>query len=385
MTVRFRHFLSIFVAGIAVIVIFLLNIYSRYPFFIENFYSRWLYISISNFLRSSIGSLPVVFGDLCFLIFVLLLIYSSYQAVILIFMRKYKRIFNTRIALLIFIILSYNYIIFNVFWGLNYRRIPLDEQYNFSKPMTYNQQDIESLAGFLVKKLNILEPNIRTVRNKLQNFYSARNLVIEYMDILTKEQPFNKNEDSVLFLRYQYPSIKRSVLSFILVKMGIAGYHHPFTGEAIINAYSPKILLPAVIMHEIAHQLGYPKEEEAELLVYIMGNYISNPLLAYSIYLDVFISLSLEMQRKYPKIYEIYNKKLNTNIQQDLQEFMIYLNQNNARTPYLKTKFYITFFALNSNIQGVEAKSKALELIIAYNKMRGQKSSLTNQTNREKN
>lgn len=375
MTVRFRHFLAVFTAGIAVIIIFLLYIYTRYPFFVENFYSRWLYVSLSHILRSYIGALPIVVGDLCFLIFILILIYTTYHSIILIWTRKYRRIFNVRVVLFVFIIFAYNYIIFNVFWGLNYRRIPLDEQYDFAKPLTYNQQEIKLLADFLVKKLNNLEPASHNERKKLQDFNIARKLVLESMANLTQKVKIHKNQDSILFLQYKYPSIKRSILSFLLAKMGIAGYHHPFTGEAIINAHSPKILLPAVILHEIAHQLGYPKEEEAELLVYIMGNYVHNSLIAYSIYLDVFISLALEMQRIYPQIYSYYTKQLHTKVQQDLREFMLYIDKNNARTPYLKTKFYITFFALNSNIQGVEAKSKALELIIAYNKMQNKTSS----------
>lgn len=370
MTVRFRHFLALFSAGIAVIIIFLMYIYARYPFFVENFYSRWIYVSLSHILRSSIGSLPIVVGDFCFLIFALVLAYVAYQACILIWTRKYKRVFNTRVGLLVFIIFAYNYIIFNVFWGLNYKRIPLDEQYDFEKPLTYGRQDIEVLADFLVNKLNNLEPDIRSSRAKLQNFTIARKMVVDAIETLKFEGRIRKTEDSILFLNYEYPSIKRSVLSFALAKMGIAGYHHPFTGEAIVNVRSPKILLPAVILHEIAHQLGYPKEEEAELLVYIIGDYVHNPLLAYSIYLDVFISLALEMQRAYPDLYAKYNKGLHANIQQDLRDFMAYLEHNNARTPYLKTQFYVTFFALNSNIQGVEAKSKALELVIAYNKMR---------------
>ena len=49
----------------------------------------------------------------------------------------------------------------------------------------------------------------------------------------------------------------------------------------------PTILNPAILCHEVAHQLGYASESEASFVGYLTAKYSSNPYLQYSMYLDL--------------------------------------------------------------------------------------------------
>ena len=50
--------------------------------------------------------------------------------------------------------------------------------------------------------------------------------------------------------------------------LGIAGMMFPFTGEAILHPDEPILTLPFAAVHELAHQLGYGREDEANYAAY---------------------------------------------------------------------------------------------------------------------
>ncbi len=51
--------------------------------------------------------------------------------------------------------------------------------------------------------------------------------------------------------------------------LGFTGYYNPFTGEAQVNTTVPLFVQPFTTCHEIGHQLGYAKENEANFAGYL--------------------------------------------------------------------------------------------------------------------
>ena len=45
--------------------------------------------------------------------------------------------------------------------------------------------------------------------------------------------------------------------------LGVSGIYFPFTGEANFNGGTPPVSLPRVMGHEMSHQRGYAREDEA--------------------------------------------------------------------------------------------------------------------------
>lgn len=80
--------------------------------------------------------------------------------------------------------------------------------------------------------------------------------------------------------------------SKIMSAIQFTGFFFPFTGEANLNMDSPACLLPSTVAHELAHQRGVAKEQEANFVAVLASmesgdaSYIySSALLAY-IHLD---------------------------------------------------------------------------------------------------
>jgi len=87
----------------------------------------------------------------------------------------------------------------------------------------------------------------------------------------------------------QAPSIKPSLYSYMGNYLGFQGYYNPFTGEGQVNTTIPVFVQPFVTTHEMAHQIGFAKESEANFVGYLVCRKSPNLFFRYSAYLDMYL------------------------------------------------------------------------------------------------
>jgi hypothetical protein len=88
------------------------------------------------------------------------------------------------------------------------------------------------------------------------------------------------------------PALRASNVSSLMRSAGISGIYWPFTGEPHINALVPPSQLAFSALHEVAHQRGFAREDEANYLACRVGVDSSDPRLAYPAALAAFLHLS---------------------------------------------------------------------------------------------
>ena len=90
----------------------------------------------------------------------------------------------------------------------------------------------------------------------------------------------------------QYPALSRPLysppkpvlFSEVLSYLDIAGMYFPFTVESNINVDGPFFTIPATMGHELAHQCGFMREDEANFIGYLNCKQSDDPLTRYSGY-----------------------------------------------------------------------------------------------------
>ena len=92
--------------------------------------------------------------------------------------------------------------------------------------------------------------------------------------------------------------------------MGFSGYINPFTLEANINYNIPNISLPVTITHEIAHQIGYAFEDEANFIAIKTLTKSKNNYLRYSGNLMAVQYLLSEIRKLEPSNTQIITSKI---------------------------------------------------------------------------
>ena len=177
--------------------------------------------------------------------------------------------------------------------------------------------------------------------------------------------------DRFSFLAYNTKSVKRSMYGRMGNFLGFLGYYNPFTGEAQLDLTMPRFLIPYVTCHEIAHQLGYASESEANFVGYLAAVNSTDTLFHYSTYFDLFSYANTELFLKDSATAKDNYKKLNPLVKTDVKELQEYWRKSdNIIEPFIKV-FYDHYLKANQQSEGVKSYNDVTGWLIAYLKKYG--------------
>jgi len=235
-----------------------------FPNFIEKFYSTYFYKMIANILCFITGSLPFSLAELIILSLITFILWYMLKTFIKLYKCKNKRLKILRnFVLNMFAAFGIIYFSFQVLWGFNYQRLTLDKIFQLNVHNSVST-DLSSLCEHLIYSSNTLRATIS------ENKYGVMKLPYNKKHILKTAQ---LGYDSVPLqyskLKGNYGVPKAILLSSPMCYTGITGFYFPFTNEANINMAEPDSFLPFTTSHEMAHQRGFAKEDEANFIAYI--------------------------------------------------------------------------------------------------------------------
>jgi hypothetical protein len=148
--------------------------------------------------------------------------------------------------------------------------------------------------------------------------------------------------------------------------MGYTGYYNPFTAEAQINDAVPGFLHPFVASHEIAHQLGYAKENEANFVGFLAARVSDDAAFKYSAYFEMFLYANSELFRRDSLLARQNIKKLAPEVQRDLAELHAYRIRYENPLDKLISIFYDRYLKMNQQPDGDRTYSKVVLWLLAY-------------------
>ena len=158
--------------------------------------------------------------------------------------------------------------------------------------------------------------------------------------------------------------VKKSIFSTPLSYMGFSGDINPFTLESNINYNIPHISIPVTISHEIAHQIGYAFEDEANYIAIETLSKSKNNYLRYSGNLMAVQYLLAEIRKVDPELHKVYIKYLNIGVIKNIQQKKDYnLKYQNKYESFFK-KNYDIFLKTNNQKAGRKTYSLVVDLLI---------------------
>jgi hypothetical protein len=256
----------------------------------------------------------------------------------------------------------YIYLGFNMLWGLNYDRLGIATQLKLDV-QPYSVEDLKLLTSVLQQRVNHCATGVDSVKrlelNKNRNVF--REGVAAYQLV--------KNRYS--FLTYEAPSIKASFFSNIGHYFGFTGYYNPFSGEAQLKTTVPFFIKPFVVNHEIAHQLGYGKENEANFVAYLAGREAANTEVRYSIYFEMYQYAFSDLSRKDTVSAKQFRESLHPQVKKDMEAFSNYLYRTRNIIEPIISSFYDQFLKWNSQPKGKKTYNEVVTWLIAYGKKYG--------------
>ena len=306
-------------------------------------------------MRYVFGWLPISVGD----IFYTLL--SLYVIRWLIVNRK-RIIKDTKHWLLdVLSAISIGYFAFHLLWAFNYYRLPLHESLNIDKD--YTTEELIHLAEQLAIKTNAIHLSITNNDSvKVDIPYSKSELlkmIPDGYDQLSKTFPY---------LEYHPRSIKKSMYSLPLTYMGFSGYLNPFTNEAQVDGLIPSYKFPTTGSHEVAHQLGYAAENEANFIGSMAAMQHPNIYFQYSGHAFALKHCLHEIRNRDSEIYKTIFPKINKGIFKNYREVRNFWDAyENPLEPIFKETFD-SILKANNQSAGIDSYSYVVALLVNYYK-----------------
>ncbi len=352
---RNKRFLTLLLP-IQIVVIFVLSLF---PNFIEKYYSNGIYPYISSFFRIILGWIPFSIGDILLLISFIYILFNFWKFATS-KNKKFKKLFFS-----IFSKLSVIYFFFYLFWGLNYFRNPLNKTMQLSVPK-YNTEELVLLTEKLLLKTQ--EIHFKLTKNDtipVQTVYTQQELlnktVFGYENLAKKHPQFN----------YKFGKVKKSIFSTPMSYMGFSGYLNPLTGEAQVNYNSMDFNIPATASHEVAHQIGYASESEANFIGFLAAINNEDLLFQYSAYLLALQYALSNIYRNDKALHLEIKNRLPIGVKKNLSEsYMHWQKYKNPLKPYFHD-IYSLFLKANKQKDGMNSYSKMIGLLMAYEEKYG--------------
>jgi len=329
------------------------NLFISSPTRVEAVYSRGFYSFISSVSRAFWGWIPFSIGDMIYIFIILFLL----SRLIRFFRRKSPGqaqwpMIKLRILKVILAIV-WVWLIFQVLWGFNYYRENVGVQFDLADRAP-TPMDLNRLATYFLEETNAFAEGRSTLKfNKKKEFQ----VVLEAYDSLAKQYPF---------LTYANPSFKASLFGVVGSYMGYGGYYNPLSGEAQVNDQLPIFLLPFTSAHEVAHQLGYAKESDANFIGYLASMYSTDSSLKYSANLEMFLYANAALKKYDSAASKKLYDSLGSIARYDLKIYKTYIQKYQGPIDEFTTRFYTQFLHFNNQPEGMQSYSRVVYWLFNY-------------------
>lgn len=346
----------------SIFLVLLIKLFSANQNWVETGYATKFYLVFSRILRVIFGWIPFSFGDFLYLIAACWLFWKVIKNASLFFKRELKGKLILIKMLHLALIFIFIYIIFNVFWGINYNRKGIAYQLQLTE-LKYDTSDLKMLQNLLLQKVNTSK--IAVINN--HESYPDKNGLFR-----KAKSSYDDAAKKYPFLKYKYLSVKSSFYGWLGNYLGFTGYYNPFTGEAQVNTTVPNFLQPYIATHEMAHQLGYAKEDEANFVGYLAAVNSPDSIFQYSAYFDLFLYTNREVYYFDSISSKNTMEKLNPFVKKDIDELRQF---NLAHRSFIEptiTWLYGNFLKLNQQPQGMHTYNAVVGMLIAYYKKYGE-------------
>ena len=341
---------------ILVSLVIVIKLFSRFPGAVERYYSTGLYPVIARMQRLLFGWIPFSIGDLFYAATAIWLLYSLFFLIKKLAARQADKTYLLSVLRRVVFYLLLLYAVFNISWGLYYDRKGIADQLQL-QVRPYSTPELTNMLQLLVDRMNTLDSASDEHRAALAVHRHLFDGAISSYENLAAQDPR---------FAYPSPSVKASLFSSIGSYLGFSGYYNPFSGEAQLNSTVPLFSQPYTTCHEIGHQLGYAKENEANFAGFLSARSSDDPAFRYSVYFDLYLYAARELYARDSNLIKPLKQQLRPPIRKDFRELRAYLEK--YRNPFEPVigRLYGRYLRANRQPQGMQTYNEVIAWLIAY-------------------
>lgn len=349
--------LSLFPLGLIVLLIVRHNEYIA-----EYWFARGIYRFFEQSVGFITGLIPISIAEIGLYCSPFLIIYIVFRMVRRLVRGKENRKQTiARYVVNALCVASTAYFLFMVFCGVNYYRYPFSKIYGLTVE-TYSIEELYGLCEELAIQANDLRAQITSVdedgvfRLSTSDYETAK----EAKRIMSE---FGNKYDT---LSGYYSNPKPVLASRAMSYTETTGLFVAITMESNVNVDVADYGIPATMCHELAHQKGYMRENEANYIAYLACTDSDNIEFRYSGVMD---ALSYATRQLYDHDIELYKKIRDMYSEEVLADRIAnseyWKTYHNEVISTVSSKLNDTYLKANNQESGEQSYGEVVDLMLA--------------------
>lgn len=244
-------------------------------------------------------------------------------------------------------------------FGAGYRGATLDEKMGYDTGEV-SVGDLCATAEYVTEKLNFLADSITYTENgSIRGCSHIDTVKLSY-------DSYEKLTEQYSFIQNFKAPVKRLAVSPVMTYTHISGVYTFFTGEANLNYNYPEFVNVYTIAHEMAHQRGIARENEANFIAYLVCIGSEDPYMQYSGYLNMFEYL-IDAIPTAERAQEIYSK-LDRRVYFDLVKYSEFFDKYRDSTASDVSGAINDGYLQSQGTPGTQSYGMVVDLAVAYHK-----------------
>lgn len=257
------------------------------------------------------------------------------------------------------------YASFVALWGLNYQRPPIARTLSWpSAPPT--AEELQGLCEELALEANQVRQDLPSdergvLRVDRQAVLDRRNDGYERLQgalapVLPTVLPLPSRPKPALF-------------GFLMSRSLTYGMYLPWTGEALINGSTPAPALAFTVCHEMAHQHGIAREDEANFIGYLACRRHPDPLFRYSGARAALGEAMAQLWIARPEAWKTIRGSLSSGVLADEAAEAAWHREHKGRFSRVQGRVYDGYLKSQGQPDGARSYGRVVDLLIAERRL----------------
>ena len=250
------------------------------------------------------------------------------------------------------------YALFCLLWGVYYYGDDFVEKSGLSIE-EISAEDLELVTLYFAARLNEYAPLVP--RDGEGRCASDRAEILAGSPVL-----FREAAEAYPCLEGPEVPAKGMFFSRVMSIIDFTGFFCPFTGEANVNTDFPAGLFASTVAHELSHQRGVAKEQEANFVAVLASLENGDPDYCYSACLLAYVHLGNALVSVRPEAYSMIAEGLDAGARQDLRANNEYWARFESPVQTVTNTVYEGFLQSYDQKLGMKSYGACVDLLVNY-------------------
>lgn len=322
------------------------DFYNRYP----AAFLRGVFAQISGILPCSIAEAFIIFSPI---LLVTIIVYANKH-----FVESWRTV--GRFLIITISVASLFFSTFVLNFGAGYHTSSVDKLLGLDR-RDVSAEELRETAEILVEEINKYTDSlaVRSTGSSVMPYGYGKlsEKLVEAYDKVCDEHAFVS----------RFPSrVKPVMLSEPWTYTHISGVYTYFTGEANINVNFPDYTLPYTAAHEMAHQRGIAREDEANFVAFLVCAASDDEYIRYSGYLNLYEYVANALYSADKEAYSEVRAKLEPAARKEMSAYSAFFDKYRENVAANVTGAVNNAYLTIQGTPGTKSYGMVVDLAVAY-------------------